>query len=54
MLKIIIFSPGDKNLIIKRLHLSFTKFLYATALSILPLGTSNICFFYLRFPPDTD
>lgn len=45
MLKTTIFSPEDRNLIIKHLHLSFTKFLYATVFSLLPLGTGNICFF---------
>lgn len=45
MLKITFFSSEDRNLIIKRLHLSFTKFLYATVFSMLPLGAGNICFF---------
>lgn len=45
MLKITFFSSEDRNLIIKHLHLSFTKFLYATVFSMLPLGAGNICFF---------
>lgn len=52
MLKTTIFSPEDRNLIIKHLYLSLTKFLYATVFSLLPLGTGNICFFYCRVPPD--
>lgn len=44
MLKITVFSPEDRTLIIKCLLLSFTRFLYATVFSMFPLGAGNICF----------
>lgn len=48
------FSPGDLNLIIKLLHLSFTKLLYLS-LSYTPLWVraTSVSSLYHTVPPDT-